>query len=65
LNDNASRSDAVAAAQIKKVFKRMETDYEFRARLGIERKTEYWGEGLDNYAWTYHRAQRRIVDDFA
>lgn len=59
------------------VFKRFETDLEFRKRLTSD---EDWpkvpmhaqaaiitatGATLDDYAWGHLRVQRRIIDDWA
>lgn len=53
------------------IFKRLETDSEFRKRL-IQEGTPIpsWdaaarGEELDNYAWGHWRKQRRIVEAVA
>lgn len=47
-----------------RVFKRLETDAEFKARLKAAGCTVFYsGEALDNEAWGYYRKQRRIVDD--
>lgn len=48
------------------VFKRLETDAEFRARLRTHGfYTLEDGEGLDDTAWRNKKMQRRIVEDVA
>lgn len=55
----------------KKVFKRLETDKEFIARLGSEGmwlrywQRDYTGEALDEAVWSTFRKQRRIIEDVA
>lgn len=57
--------------RVGSVFKRFETDAEFRARLIAEgTPIPSWGstargEELDHYAWGHHRKQRKIVEDVA
>jgi hypothetical protein len=49
-----------------RVFKRLETDAEFRARIEKTRGyvSSYWrGAELDDHVWANHRAQRRIIED--
>lgn len=59
-----------AARKIRTVFKRLETDKEFGARLvaaGLGR----WdilgmsGNALDEYGWRWRKMQRRLIEDFA
>lgn len=58
--------------KIRSVFKRIETDAEFRARLlaagaGDRAGFTYagYGENLDAWAWGAMRMQRRIIEDVA
>jgi hypothetical protein len=46
------------------IFKRLETDTEFRDRVRTARgyAPELNGEYLDNYAWFYWKMQRRIIE---
>lgn len=45
------------------MFKRLETDAEFRARLaGHYLPSWHSGAAIDDYAWTYYRMQRRIIE---
>jgi hypothetical protein len=47
----------------RSVFKRLETDAEFRKRLGLGASSWLSGTELDDYAWVQYRKQRRIIDD--
>lgn len=55
------------STKIVAVFKRMETDAEFRDRLWKDgRAFPSWinaSESLDSYAWGTWRVQRRLVED--
>lgn len=48
-----------------RVFKRLETDEEFRKRIEAAKGyvPHYTGQLLDDDAWKYYRMQRRIVED--
>lgn len=47
-----------------RVFKRLETDDEFRKRLpGNHCRSTVTGTALDEYAWDYCKMQRRIIED--
>ena len=50
-----------------RVFKRLETDREFRARVNASDHayvSEYTsGKALDDIAWDHYRMQRRIIED--
>lgn len=54
------------------IFKRLETDAEFRERIRqtanptpdhFDRMRGYIATALDDFAWTRFKMQRRIVDD--
>lgn len=48
-----------------RVFKRLETDAEFCARIRVRSgyPINRTGESLDDYAWTWWLMQRKIVED--
>lgn len=57
------------ATKYRAVYRRLETDAEFRARV-IDKLVPYlrhvvWvsGEELDKVAWNYAQLERRIVED--